>query len=49
MIMILKPLNKPRPLFLNTIEIGYNRKRLHSYLGYKTPYEIEQEFYQLKM
>ena len=28
------------------IEIWYNRKRLHSYLGYKTPCEMEQEFYQ---
>lgn len=27
------------------IEIWYNRKRLHSSLGYKTPYEVEQEFY----
>lgn len=27
------------------IEIWYNKKRLHSTLGYKTPYEIEQEFY----
>jgi putative transposase len=30
------------------IEILDNRKRLHSYLGYKTPYEVEQEFYQFK-
>ncbi|MBW2962608.1 transposase [Mesonia aestuariivivens] len=30
------------------IEIGYNRKQLHSFLGYKTPYEVEQEFYQFK-
>ena len=30
------------------IEIWYNRKRLHSSLGYKTPYEMEQEFYQKK-
>ncbi|WNH12567.1 IS3 family transposase [Thalassobellus suaedae] len=30
------------------IEIWYNRKRLHSFLGYKTPYEVEQEFYQFK-
>lgn len=28
------------------IEIWYNKKRLHSSLGYKTPYEVEQEFYQ---
>ena len=27
------------------IEIWYNRKRLHSSLGYKTPYQIELEFY----
>ncbi|WP_092540144.1 IS3 family transposase [Zunongwangia mangrovi] len=30
------------------IEIWYNRKRLCSFLGNKTPYEMEQEFYQLK-
>jgi len=27
------------------IEIWYNKKRLHPSLGYKTPYEVEQEFY----
>lgn len=27
------------------IEIWYNRKRLHSALNYKTPYQIELEFY----
>lgn len=26
------------------IEVWYNRKRLHSSLGYKTPCEIEYEF-----
>ena len=26
------------------IEIWYNRKRLHSSLGYKTPVEMESEF-----
>jgi transposase InsO family protein len=30
------------------IEIWYNRKRLHSSLGYKTPVEVEQEFNKLK-
>lgn len=30
------------------IETWYNRKRLHSALGYKTPIEKEQEFNQLK-
>lgn len=30
------------------IEIWYNRKRLHSSLGYKTPMEVEQEFNKLK-
>ncbi|WP_159522653.1 IS3 family transposase [Sunxiuqinia indica] len=28
------------------IEIWYNKKRLLSLLGYRTPYEMEQEFYQ---
>ena len=30
------------------IEIWYNRKRLHSSLDYKTPREVELEFYQIK-
>jgi putative transposase len=30
------------------IEVWYNRKRLHSSLGYKTPIEIEIEFNKLK-
>jgi len=30
------------------IEIWYNRKRLHSSLGYKTPMEVEQEFNKFK-
>jgi len=30
------------------IEIWYNRKRLHSSLGYKTPMQIENEFYNVK-
>lgn len=30
------------------IETWYNRKRLHSSLGYKTPIEVEQEFNKLK-
>ncbi len=30
------------------IEIWYNRKRLHSALGYKTPIEVEKEFNELK-
>ena len=30
------------------IETWYNRKRLHSSLGYKTPVEVETEFNKLK-
>ncbi|PCJ26785.1 MAG: hypothetical protein COA97_05165 [Flavobacteriales bacterium] len=30
------------------IEIWYNRKRLHSSLGYKTPVEVETEFNKMK-
>lgn len=30
------------------IEVWYNRKRLHSSLGYKTPKEMELEFYKIK-
>ena len=30
------------------IEVWYNRKRLHSSLGYKSPAETEQEFNKLK-
>ena len=27
------------------IEVFYNRKRLHSKLGYKTPEEVEKEYW----
>lgn len=30
------------------IEVWYNRKRLHSSLGYKTPKEVEMEFNKIK-
>ena len=30
------------------IEVWHNKKRLHSSLGYKTPFEVEQEYNQFK-
>ncbi|MCL6218174.1 IS3 family transposase [Zunongwangia sp. M21534] len=43
-----KTIEQAKTSIFEYIEIGYNRKRLHSYLGYKTLCEIEQEFYQFK-
>jgi len=31
-----------RNVIVNYIEIFYNRRRLHSYLGYKSPCEFEE-------
>ena len=41
-----KTIEQAKTAIFEYIEIWYNRKRLHSFLGYKTPYEVEQEFYQ---
>ena len=43
-----KTIEQAKPAIFEYIEIWYNRKRLHSFLGYKTPSEVEQEFYQFK-
>ncbi len=43
-----KTIEQAKTAIFEYIEIWYNRKRLHSYLGYKTPCEVEQEFYQFK-
>lgn len=43
-----KTIEQAKTCIFEYIEIWYNRKRLHSSLGYKTPYEVEQEFYQFK-
>ncbi|MBW2963055.1 IS3 family transposase [Mesonia aestuariivivens] len=43
-----KTIEQAKTTIFDCIEIGYNRKRSHYFLGYKTPYEVEQEFYQFK-
>ncbi|WP_255554275.1 IS3 family transposase [Mesonia aestuariivivens] len=43
-----KIIEQAKTAIFEYIEIGYNRKRLHTFLGYKTPYEVGQEFYQFK-
>ena len=43
-----KTIEQAKTAVFEYIEIWYNRKRLHSFLGYKTPYEVELEFYQFK-
>ena len=43
-----KTIEQAKTAIFEYIEIWYNRKRLHSFLGYKTPYEVELEFYQFK-
>jgi len=43
-----KTIEQAKTSIFEYIEIWYNKKRLHSSLGYKTPYEVEQEFYQFK-
>jgi len=42
----LESIEEAKSKIFEWIEIWYNKKRLHSALGYKTPYEVEQEFYQ---
>ncbi|MFD2602569.1 transposase [Flavobacterium suzhouense] len=41
-----KTIEQDKTAIFEYIEIWYNRKRLHSFLEYKTPYKVEQEFYQ---
>ena len=43
-----KSIEEAKTKIFEWIEVWYNRKRLHSSLGYKTPYEVEQEFSQIK-
>jgi len=43
-----KSIEQAKTAVFEYIEIRYNRKRLHYFLGYKTPYEVELEFYQFK-
>ncbi|WP_158447933.1 IS3 family transposase [Aquimarina longa] len=47
-IIILKQYKKLKTAVFDYKEVWYNRKRLHSSLGYKTPLEVEIEFYKLK-
>lgn len=44
----LKTIQETKTTIFEYIEIWYNRKRLHSALGYKTPFEMELEFYKFK-
>jgi len=43
-----KTIEQTKTSIFEYIEIWYNKKRLHSSLGYKTPHEVELEFYQFK-
>ena len=43
-----KSIEKAKTNIFEYIEVWYNKKRLHSSLGYKTPYEVELEYYQFK-
>lgn len=40
-----KTIEEAKSKIFEWIEIWYDKKRLHSSLEYKTPYEVEQEFY----
>jgi len=39
-----KNFEEAEPVITEFIEVWYNKERLHSVLGYKTPYEVEQAF-----
>ena len=43
-----KTINQAKSAVFEYIEIWYNRKKLHSTLGYKTPVEFEKDFNKLK-
>ena len=43
-----KTIEQAKTAVFEYIEVWYNRKRLHSSLGYKTPKEVELEFNQFK-
>ena len=44
----MKTIEQAKNSIFEYIEIWYNRERSHSSLGYKPPFEVEQEFYQFK-
>ena len=44
--LVLPTRNKARRAIAEYIEVFYNRQRLHSGLGYKTPLEVTEEYAQ---
>jgi len=46
---VIKNKNQTRIAIFEYIEIGYNRKRMHSSLGYMTPLRKANEIYSRKL